>query len=44
MAEQLTAMDEEQQRRRRVRRTALLLGLIALGFYFGFILMGVLRA
>ena len=37
-------MDEEQQRRRRVRRAALTLGAVALAFYVGFILMGVLRA
>jgi hypothetical protein len=44
MADTLVKLDDEQQRRRRVRRTALLLGLIALSFYGGFILMGVLRA
>ncbi|HUN26366.1 MAG TPA: hypothetical protein VMU67_08665 [Steroidobacteraceae bacterium] len=31
-------------RRRRVRRTALILALIALGFYFGFIIMAVVKA
>jgi hypothetical protein len=31
-------------RRSLVRRTALLLGLLALGFYVGFILMAVLRS
>lgn len=31
-------------RRSRVKSTALLLGLLALTFYFGFIAMGVLRA
>jgi hypothetical protein len=41
---QLTAMDEEQQRRHRARRAALVLGAVALTFYVGFILMGVLRA
>jgi len=44
MVEQLTAMEEEQQRRRRVRRAALVLGAVALAFYLGFILMGVVRA
>jgi hypothetical protein len=34
--------DEEQ--RRNIRRTALIMGGIALAFYLGFILMGVLRA
>ena len=32
------------ERQRAVRRTAIVLVLIALAFYFGFILMGVLRA
>jgi hypothetical protein len=35
---------EEAARRRRVRRTAILFGLIAAAFYFGFIVMSVLRA
>lgn len=33
-----------EDRRRGVRRTALVLGLIALAFYVGFILLGVYRA
>ena len=32
------------ENRKQVRRTALLLALVALAFYAGFILMGVLRA
>lgn len=32
------------RQRRRIRRTAVLLGLVALAFYVGFIAMGVLRA
>ena len=35
---------DQAQRRRRVRRTAIVLGLIALGFYGGFIAMSVLKA
>ena len=35
---------DETVRRRRIRRTALLLALIAIGFYAGFILMSVMRA
>ena len=34
----------EDERRRRVRRTAIVLALVALGFYVGFIAMGVLKA
>jgi hypothetical protein len=34
----------EAARRRRVRRTAILFGLIAAAFYFGFIVMSVIRA
>ena len=36
--------DTDIERRRRVRRNALLLGLLALGFYVGFIVMSVSRA
>jgi hypothetical protein len=36
--------DSDADRRKNVRRTALILGGIALVFYLGFILMGVLRA
>jgi hypothetical protein len=35
---------DETARRRKVRRTAILFGLIAAAFYFGFIVMSVLRA
>jgi hypothetical protein len=38
----MTRDDSEQ--RRNIRRTALIMGGIALAFYLGFILMGVLRA
>jgi uncharacterized membrane protein (DUF485 family) len=34
----------DPERRRRVRRTAIVLALIALAFYLGFILMGVYRS
>jgi hypothetical protein len=34
----------DPERRRRVRRTAIVLTLIALAFYLGFILMGVYRS
>jgi hypothetical protein len=33
-----------EERRRGVRRTALVLGLIALAFYIGFIMLGVYRS
>ena len=35
---------DETARRRKVRRTAILFGLIAAAFYFGFIVMSVIRA
>jgi len=35
---------DEAARRRKVRRTAILFGLIAAAFYFGFIVMSVIRA
>lgn len=38
----MTRDDSEQ--RRNIRRTALIMGGIAVAFYLGFILMGVLRA
>jgi len=38
----LTRLDEAQ-RRKRVRRTALLVALIPLAFYFGFIIMSLVR-
>jgi hypothetical protein len=34
---------DETERRRRVRRTALVLALIAAAFYFGFIIMAISR-
>jgi hypothetical protein len=37
-------VDEEHERRKRVRRTALLLALVALSFYAGFILLSVMRS
>ncbi len=37
-------VDSEPERRRRVRRTAIVLALIALAFYLGFILLGVYRS
>jgi len=36
--------DHRQDTEKQVRRTALLLGCVALAFYFGFILLGVLNA
>jgi len=35
---------DEQERKRNIRRTALVVAGIALAFYIGFILMGVLRS
>jgi len=35
---------DEEARRKRVRRTAILFGLIAAAFYFGFIVMSIIRA
>jgi hypothetical protein len=35
---------DETARRRKVRRTAILFGLIAAAFYFAFIVMSVIRA
>jgi len=35
---------DEPQRRKNVRRTALIMAAIAAAFYFGFILLGVLRS
>jgi hypothetical protein len=35
---------DERERRKRIRRTALMVGGIALAFYIGFILIGVLRS
>ena len=36
--------EELAARRKKVRRTAILFGLIAAAFYFGFIVMSVIRA
>jgi uncharacterized membrane protein (DUF485 family) len=38
------AMDPDQERRRRVRRTAVILALIALTFYVGYIVMAMIDA
>tara|TARA_R110002096_G_scaffold29497_12_gene88767 strand:+ start:9272 stop:9382 length:111 start_codon:yes stop_codon:yes gene_type:complete len=35
---------DEVERKKRIRRTTLIVAAIALAFYLGFILMGVLRA
>ncbi len=35
---------DENEQRRNIRRTALIMAGIAMAFYFGFILMGVLRS
>jgi len=35
---------DERQRRRRIVRMAILLGIVALAFYFGFIAITVMRA
>lgn len=37
-------MANDTQRRQRARRTAVVLALVALAFYLGFIAMGVLKA
>ena len=37
-------MSETSQQRRNIRKTVIILTAVALVFYFGFILMGVLRA
>ncbi len=36
--------DLDVERRRKVRRTAIILGCVAASFYFGFIVMSVVRA
>jgi hypothetical protein len=45
MSTVLTQRDDELEKRRRrgVRRTALIAGLVALFFYFGFIVLTVIR-
>jgi len=35
---------DEQERKKNIRRTALIVTAIALAFYIGFIMMGVLRS
>ncbi|HPF26207.1 MAG TPA: hypothetical protein P5528_02500 [Steroidobacteraceae bacterium] len=44
--EQVAAVphDDDAARRARVRRTAIVLGLVALGFYLGFILLAVMKS
>jgi hypothetical protein len=44
MSTSQTATEQHDQRRRRVRRTTLVLSLIAAAFYLGFILMSVSKA
>ena len=35
---------DDAQRKKNIRRTALIVGAVAVAFYIGFILMGVLRS
>jgi hypothetical protein len=35
---------DEQERKRNIRRTALIVGAVALAFYIGFIMIGVMRS
>jgi hypothetical protein len=35
---------DEQERRKNIRRTALIVAAVALAFYIGFIMMGVMRS
>jgi hypothetical protein len=35
---------DEQERKKNIRRTALIVAAVALAFYVGFIMMGVLRS
>jgi hypothetical protein len=35
---------EDQERKRNIRRTALTVGAVALAFYIGFIMIGVMRS
>jgi hypothetical protein len=37
-------VDEDLERRRRIRRTAIVLTIVALSFYLGFILLSVMRS
>jgi hypothetical protein len=39
----MTATVNDSERRRKVRRTAIVLGLVALAFYVAFIVMSVMR-
>lgn len=41
--ERRTAMADDADRQKRVKRSALLLGAVALAFYVGFIIMSVMR-
>jgi hypothetical protein len=43
MSTALAQNDEAEKRRRGVRRTAIVVGLIALFFYFGFIVLTLVR-
>jgi hypothetical protein len=43
MSEPSLAPVDAADRRRRVRRTAVVLGLVAIAFYLGFIVMAVMR-
>ncbi len=40
----MTAHDEEAAKRARIRRTTILLAIVAASFYFGFILMNAMGA
>ena len=44
MAQTTMTPDEINERRAKARRTAIILGLVALAFYVGFIVMSVSRA
>lgn len=35
---------DEQERKKRIRHTAVIVAIIALAFYLGFIMMGVMRS
>ena len=41
---ELVAMDPDQERRKSVRRTAVILAIIALAFYAGYIVMSMIEA
>jgi hypothetical protein len=40
----VAGQNSTEEQRRRVRRSAILLGLVALSFYVGFIIMSVMRS